>query len=226
MHRLFIPVKDRPELLAVLCKSLLHSDMATYINEVVFLDDKSKDFAAMQRVYSAFMYAVTARYGIRTRFVLNKTEHTGIDFNMSRIQKFNQDYVWYLDSDMMVCSDYFSKCFHLLQRAKKKHSEEDSILVSGFLTSLHGVIKFDKSIDGVKAASVGGCSGLFEGKYVKNLLGCLNKTDDINQGWDWFLHKSFDHIYVTYPSRSQHLGIYSGINQIELSGFPGAWATF
>ena len=103
MDRLFITTKDRPVELAVLCKSLLHSDMFNYISEVVFLDDNSEEIEPIMRIYSAFMYFLVTR-GVRSRFLSARDGRVGINASLERIKHYKCDKVWILNGDMMVFS--------------------------------------------------------------------------------------------------------------------------
>lgn len=221
MDRLFITTKDRASELAILCKSLLHSDMRSYISEVVFLDDHSED-PDIHRIYSAFMFAVLP-IGIKTRFLEAKDGRGGINQSLERIRHYPCNNIWILNGDMLVLSDYFSRCKTLQETAQKNNQYRGSIIVSGFNTPIHKPITITQ-FKAIVTSSVGGCSILTDWNNLNKLLECFGAQKSMNRGWDLHIGEVFDNILVTNPSASQHIGILSGLNQLYLSGFPGAWA--
>jgi len=223
MYRLFITVKDRPQELAILCKSLLHSDMRRFINEVIFLDDHSEEQTTIHRIYSAFMYAMIP-LGIKTRFLLSKDGRSGINESWDRIKHYGCDRIWMLNGDMLVLSRYFSECAKILEYGEKTFSNK-SVIVSGFNTPIHPITRTIPLINANIAPSVGGCSEVTYWKNLDKLLECFGTPKTMNRGWDLHIGEVFDKILVANPSQSQHIGILTGLNQLQLSGFPGAWAT-
>jgi len=222
MDRLFITVKDRPEELAILCKSLLHSDMRNFINEVIFLDDHSEDEETMHRIYSSFMY-VLLPLGIRTRWLYAKDGRSGINQSWEQIRHYRCDRIWMLNGDMLVFSNYFERCRKLLDYGEMTFPDE-AIIVSGFNTPLHPVTRLLAAEKAVIAPSVGGCSEVTNWKNLDLLLDCFGMQKAMNRGWDLHIGEVFDKILVTNPSVSQHIGVLTGLNQLSLAGFPGAWA--
>ena len=220
MDRLFISVKDRPQELAILCKSLIHSDMRFFINDVIFLDDHSEEKEAMQRIYSAFSYAMVP-LGIHTRWLDAKDGRSGINESWDRIKYYKCDRIWMLNGDMMVFSNYFRKCSDLLEFGGKEIDWH--VIVSGFNTWLHPPVKKFPKQKAIKVSNVGGCSLVLYWDNLSSLLECLGRPT-MNRGFDLHLGELFDNILVTDPSQSQHIGIFSGLNQLYLANFPGAWA--
>jgi len=221
MDRLFISVKDRPNELTILCKSLLHSDMPQHINDVVFLDDHSED-PNVKRIYSAFKFALLP-FRVHARFIEAKDGRKGINQSWERIRHYPCDRIWMLNGDMMVFSNYFEKCKTLLDVAEAKYKNE-SVIVSGFNTPLHPPIAKVGFQNAIQVSNVGGCSEVVYWKNLDKLLECFGMQKAMNRGWDLHIGEVFDKILVTNPSASQHLGFYEGLNQLYLSGFPGAWA--
>lgn len=221
MERLFISTKDRPVELTILCKSLLHSDMIRYINEVVFLDDNSEDIMEIQRIFSAFSYFLLP-HGIKTRFVAAKDGRSGINDSWDRIKYYQSRHIWMLNGDMMVFPKYFETCMSVYNHAIKS---DGAVLCSGFNTPFHPALsKVDNGkYSYIKTRNVGGCSLLTGWNNIGKILECL-ATPTMNRGFDLHLGSVFDRIVVTNPSQSQHLGFYTGLNQISLAGFPGAFA--
>ena len=223
MNRLFITTKDRPSEFAILCKSLLHSDMRNYIQEVIFLDDHSEDYETMQRIYAAFKYALLPT-GIRTRWLDAKDGRSGINESWERIKHYQCDRIWMLNGDMMVFSNYFQRCSEIYDWAEATYPDQANI-ISGFLTPIHPVSPERTPPGIVKAPSVGGCSEVVSWKHLDKLLQCFGVEKGMDRGWDLSIGDVFDNIFVTSPSASQHTGILTGLNQLYLAGFPGAWAT-
>jgi len=223
MDRLFITIKDRPNELAILCKSLLHSDMFSYIKEVVFLDDNSEDEATIQRIYSAFMFHVSAQR-IKCRFIQAKDGRSGINESWDRIKYYKSHRYWGLNGDFMVFENYFKRCSDILAFGKSTFGEDKPLFVSGFNTPMHKHSEEFIHNNCIKALSVGGCSFVFEDKDLDSFLSTLNKPT-INRGFDLHLGQVFDNILTSSPSVSQHLGFLTGLNQQHLSGFPGAFAS-
>lgn len=222
MDKLFITIKDRPSELAILCKSLLHSDMHKYIKEVVFLDDNSEDEEDIQRIYTSFMFALLPK-GIKCRFLEAKDGRVGINASWDRIKHYPSRMTWGLNGDMMVFENYFERCTNIHSFGKRKFGMDNSLLVSGFNTPLHPVIAELPEGKCVRAPSVGGCAFLLSHEDVPVLLDSLGKPT-MTRGFDLHLGEVFDTILTSSPSVSQHLGIFTGLNQLQLSGFPGAFA--
>lgn len=222
MDRLFITTKDRPSELTILCKSLLHSDMRRYISEVIFLDDNSEDFEKIQRVYTAFMYALLPQ-GVKCRLLEARDGREGINASWDRIKHYPSMLTWGLNGDMMVFENYFQRCYEILEFGQKEYGMESSLLVSGFNTPMHPVEKMHFEMKCVKAPSVGGCAFVMHNKDVPVFLDALGKPT-MSRGFDLHLGEVFDTILTSDPSLSQHLGFYTGLNQLHLSGFPGAFA--
>lgn len=221
MDRLFITVKDRPTELAIMCKSLIHSDIAQHIAEVVFLDDHSEDIVSMQRIFSAFSYALLPRR-IATRWLDAKDGREGINDSWDRMKHYRCDTIHMMNGDMIVFENYFTKTKELLAKAERKHPDS-SVLVSGFNTPLHRAVERDIPLGAIVTKSVGGCALTLRWKNLDKILECLGKPT-MNRGFDLHLGEVFDKIYVTDPSVSQHIGIFTGLNQLSLTNFPGAWA--
>lgn len=222
MNRLFITTKDRPAELTILCKSLLHSDMRNHIQEVIFLDDHSEDEESMHRIYTSFMYSLLPQ-GIKTRLLYAKDGRKGINQSWERIRHYPCDNIWMLNGDMMVFSNYFTRCSALLDYGERTYPNE-SVIVSGFNTPIHPVIHSLPGAGAVVAPSVGGCSEVVKWKHLELLLKCFGEQKSMDRGWDLHIGDIFNKILVTAPSVSQHIGIMTGLNQLHLSGFPGAWA--
>lgn len=222
MDRLFITTKDRPSELAILCKSLLHSDLRRYIGEVIFLDDNSEDMATMRRIYSAFMYALLP-YGVKCKFIEAKDGRDGINDSWDRIKHYPSPRTWGLNGDMMVFENYFERCDYIFNFGQNKYGFDKSLLVSGFNTPLHPVKLNHYDVKCVEATSVGGCAFVFGAKDTPIFMEALGKPT-MKRGFDLHLGEVFDVILTADPSVSQHLGILTGLNQLHLSGFPGAFA--
>jgi len=222
MDRLFITTKDRPTELAILCKSLLHSDLKNHIGEVIFLDDNSEEEMEMQRIYTAFMYTLL-NIGIKCRFLKAKDGRDGINASWDRIKHYPSNKVWGLNGDMMVFENYFQRCSDILDFGVQTYGVDSSLLVSGFNTPMHPVELQHFNEKCVKAPSVGGCAFVMYNKDVPTFLDALGKPT-MNRGFDLHLGEVFDCILTAEPSVSQHLGILSGLNQLQLAGFPGAFA--
>lgn len=223
MDKLFITVKDRPVELSILCKSLLHSDMRNYINEVIFLDDHSEDILSVNRIFSSFSY-ILLQMGIRTRFLEAKDGRSGINQSLDRVRYYPSNNVWILNGDMLVFSNYFSIVNNLHSAAiRHKSNNGKRIIVSGFNTPLHPPIETRPDMEAIVTKNVGGCSILTKRENMELLLDCFSRPT-MTRGWDLHIGEVFDKIYVTRPSQSQHIGIFSGLNVLNLSGFPGAWA--
>jgi hypothetical protein len=223
MNRLYITTKDRPTELAILCKSLLHSDIQKYIHEVVFIDDGSEDTVTMQRIFSSMSYSLLQR-GIRSKWLPPKDGRSGINQSLNMVRYFKSDLVWILNGDMMVFSNYFERCYNTLMFGLKKYGEEKSLIVSGFDTHLHPHTEEYRLSGTSKVDNVGGCSEVFRWKDLDSFLDCLSTPVGMNRGWDMYMGRIFDNILVTTPSSSQHIGILTGLNQVSLAGWPGAWA--
>ncbi|PIR43293.1 hypothetical protein COV24_03475 [candidate division WWE3 bacterium CG10_big_fil_rev_8_21_14_0_10_32_10] len=219
--RLFITVKDRKSELATVCKSLLHSDMRSYIREVVFLDDHSEDMASIQRIYSAFMYACLP-IGIKARFLPAKDGRYGINQSLDRIKYYKSDRIWILNGDMIVLSNYFGRCSDIHNYGINQYGD-DGLMVSGFHTFLHGYTDVLSVCGALKKKSISGQSNLVSWNNLDRLLKCFS-SPTMNRGWDLHIGENFKTILVTNPSASQHIGIFEGLNQVGLSGFPGSWA--
>jgi len=222
MDRLFITTKDRPTELAILCKSLLHSDMRKFIKEVIFLDDNSEEIMEIQRIYTAFMYTLLPQ-GIKCRLLEAKDGREGINASWDRIKHYPSNHIWGLNGDMMVFENYFERCLSILTFGIEKYGMGSSLLVSGFNTPMHPVELTHYEQKCVKAPSVGGCAFVIRHMDVVLFLEALGKPT-MNRGFDLHLGEVFDCILTANPSVSQHIGILTGLNQLQLSGFPGAFA--
>jgi hypothetical protein len=222
MNKLFITIKDRPTELTILCKSLLHSDMRNHIKEVIFLDDNSDDQVAMQRIYNAFMYMLLPM-GIKCRYLEARDGREGINESWDRIKHYPSKLTWGINGDMMVFENYFQKCTDILEFGQQEYGYNSSLLVSGFNTPMHPVEKKHFNEKCVKAPSVGGCAFVMHNKDVPVFLQALGKPT-MNRGFDMHLGEVFNTILTSDPSVSQHLGFFTGLNQLHLSGFPGAFA--
>ena len=219
MGKLFITTKDRPNELAVLCKSILYSDFRDYISEVVFLDDDSKDVVSLHSIISAFSYFCAIYLDIPVSVEASKFGHIGINKSLERILRYKTSHYWVLNGDMMVCSDYFSACFALYEAAK----ESGKTIVSGFNTTYLMATAIRDDLDAVEKAEIGGCSVLFGKKELDAFASCL-RGPTMERGWDKFIRQNFDSLLVTRRSHAQHLGVFEGYNQNGMAGFPGAFA--
>jgi hypothetical protein len=221
MNTLFITTKDRPTELTILCKSLLHSDMHEHIREVIFLDDNSEDIVSLDRIFSAFSYAALRR-GVKARMVHAKDGRSGINESLDRIKHYFTPHIFILNGDMMVFPRYFAENMRVYKGAKKKFKGE-SIFVSGFNTTFHPPIARIPELNAIQTRTFGGCSCLTEWENLDKILNALGKPT-MSRGWDLHIGEVFDRPIVCNPTQCQHLGFLTGLNQVSLAGFPGAFA--
>lgn len=219
MGKLFITTKDRPHELAVLCKSILYSDFCDYIDEIVFLDDDSKDVVSLNSIFSSFAYFCAIYRDIPVSMERSKFGHLGINRSLERVLRYKTSHYWVLNGDMMVLKDYFAACFALYEAEKAV----GNTIVSGFNTGYLRVTAERENIGAVEKAEIGGCSVLFGKKELDAFSSCL-RAPTMERGWDKFIRQYFDKLLVTKASRAQHLGVFEGYNQNGMAGFPGAFA--
>lgn len=218
---LFITTKDRPEELAILCKSLLHSDLHEYIKEVIFLDDGSLDPVSLYRIYSSFSTSLLGRR-VGCRLIKAKDGISGINKSLTRIQHYRAPFIWILNGDMLVKSNYFSRCFAAYTFGENIF--DGDVIVSGFnFARGHRPTRTFVKEGLIKTNSVGGASILLKESQLETFFKLL-EMPKMTRGWDLHIGELFQNILVTAPSASQHIGIFSGLNQLWLAGFPGAWA--